>query len=94
MGARSGGAAIALLETIDPIERYDKQNDSQLLNTLTTYLANNENLSQTAKDLYAHRHTIRYRLQKVAELTGLSVFRSEDKERLSLGLKARSLLQV
>jgi len=82
------------LETIDPIERYDKQNDSQLLNTLSTYLANNENLSQTAKDLYAHRHTIRYRLQKVADLTGLSVFRSEDKERLSLGLKARSLLQV
>ncbi|GAB4254635.1 MAG: PucR family transcriptional regulator [Thermoleophilia bacterium] len=80
------------LETIDPVERYDKQNDSQLLQTLSTYLANDENLSQTAKDLYAHRHTIRYRLQKIAEITGLSVFKSEDKERLSLGLKARSLL--
>ena len=59
---------------------------------LVTYLNNDENLSQTAKDLYAHRHTIRYRLQKIADITGLSVFRSEDKERLSLGLKARSLL--
>ena len=80
------------IETINPIERYDKQNDTQLLTTLTTYLANDENLSKTAEDLYAHRHTIRYRLQKIAELTGLSVFKSEEKERLSLGLKASSLL--
>jgi len=79
-------------ETVDAIDRYDRQNDSHLVHTLTTYLANDENLSKTAKDLYAHRHTVRYRLQKIADLTGLSVFRSEDKERLSLGLKARSLL--
>jgi purine catabolism regulator len=79
-------------ETIDPVDRYDKQNDSQLVHTLITYLANDKNLSKTAQDLYAHRHTVRYRLQKIADITGLSVFRSEDKERLSLGLKARSLL--
>jgi purine catabolism regulator len=79
-------------ETIGPIERYDQQNDSQLMKTLTTYLSNDENLSKTAEDLYAHRHTIRYRLQKIADLTGLSVFKSEDKERLSLGIKASSLL--
>ena len=80
-------------ETIDLVDRYDSQNDSQLVHTLTTYLGNDENLSKTAQDLYAHRHTVRYRLQKIADLTGLSVFRSEDKERLSLGLKARSLLR-
>jgi purine catabolism regulator len=81
-------------ETVDAVDRYDKQNDSQLMHTLVTYLSNDENLTQTAKDLYAHRHTIRYRLQKIADITGLSVFRSEDKERLSLGLKARSLLHT
>ncbi len=79
-------------ETIDAVDRYDKQSDSQLVHTLVTYLGNDENLSKTAQDLYAHRHTVRYRLQKIADITGLSVFRSEDKERLSLGLKARSLL--
>ncbi len=80
------------LETIDPVERYDRQNDSQLVKTLVTYLGNDENLSKTAGDLFAHRHTVRYRLQKIGDLTGLSVFKSEDKERLSLGLKAGSLL--
>jgi PucR family transcriptional regulator, purine catabolism regulatory protein len=79
-------------ETIEPIDRYDQQNGSQLINTLTVYFANDENLGKTAEDLYAHRHTIRYRLLKIAEICGLSVFRSDDKERLSLGLKARSLL--
>ena len=79
-------------ETIDPIERYDRQSGSQLVHTLVTYLDNDENLTKTAEDLYAHRHTIHYRLIKIVDICGLSVFRSDDKERLSLGLKARSLL--
>jgi hypothetical protein len=32
--------------------------------------------------------TVAYRLQRVKELTGLDPFVSEDRERLSLGLKA------
>ena len=57
-------------ETIEPVDRYDKQNDSQLVHTLVTFLGNDENLSKTAQDLYAHRHTIRYRLQKIARHLG------------------------
>ena len=52
------------------MDRYDKQNDSQLVHTLVTFLGNDENLSKTAQDLFAHRHTIRYRLQKIADITG------------------------
>jgi sugar diacid utilization regulator len=35
---------------------------------------------------------VRYRLEKIAEISGLSPFQTEHKERLGLGLKARSLL--
>ncbi len=80
-------------ETVAPIERYDEANKTQLLQTLSVFFANNENLTKTAADLFAHRHTIRYRLEKIAEITGLDVFVTEHKERLGLGLKARSLLQ-
>ena len=79
-------------ETIGPVDRYDVANGTQLTLTLTVFFGNNENLTQTAAELYAHRHTIRYRLEKIAEISGLSVFRTEHKERLGLGLKARSLL--
>lgn len=80
-------------ETIAPVDRYDEENATQLVQTLVVYLQNNENLTKTAEDLFAHRHTIRYRLTKIADITGLSMFQSEHKERLGLGLKARSLLR-
>ncbi|HLA80744.1 MAG TPA: PucR family transcriptional regulator ligand-binding domain-containing protein [Thermoleophilia bacterium] len=78
-------------ETIGPVDRYDEANGTQLTKTLITFLANDESLIKTASDLYAHRHTVRYRLEKIAEISGLSVFKTEHKERLGLGLKARSL---
>jgi len=79
-------------ETIGPVDRYDQANGTQLTQTLLVFFRNNESLTKTAAELYAHRHTIRYRLEKIAEISGLSAFQTEHKERLGLGLKARSLL--
>jgi PucR family transcriptional regulator, purine catabolism regulatory protein len=79
-------------ETIGRVDHYDAANGTQLAQTLAVYFRNNENLTQTATDLHAHRHTIRYRLEKIAEINGLNVFETEHKERLGLGLKAKSLL--
>ncbi len=78
-------------ESIGPVDRYDEANGTHLTQTLMTFFANNESLTKTASELYAHRHTVRYRLEKIAEVSGLSVFQTEHKERLGLGLKARSL---
>jgi len=79
-------------ETIGPVDRYDEANGTQLTNTLVVFFRNNESLTKTAAELYAHRHTVRYRLEKIADICGLSVFQTEHKERLGLGLKAKSLL--
>ena len=79
-------------ETIGPIDDYDLANGTQLVQTLSIFFQHNESLTKTAAELYAHRHTIRYRLEKIADISGLSVFETEHKERLGLGLKARSLL--
>jgi sugar diacid utilization regulator len=90
---RDPGEIRALYEdTIGLVDRYDQANGTQLTQTLIVFFRHNESLTQTAAELYAHRHTIRYRLEKIAEISGLSVFQSEHKERLGLGLKARSLL--
>ena len=79
-------------ETIGPVDRYDGANGTQLTQTLMVFFRHNESLTKTAAELYAHRHTVRYRLEKIAEISGLSAFQTEHKERLGLGLKARSLL--
>ena len=52
--------------TIGPIDRYDAANGTQLTQTLVVFFRNNESLIKTAGELYAHRHTIRYRLEKIA----------------------------
>jgi DNA-binding PucR family transcriptional regulator len=39
-----------------------------------------------------HRHTVGYRLARVHEVSGLSPYESDGRERLSLGLKADQIL--
>jgi sugar diacid utilization regulator len=79
-------------ETLEPVVHYDSRYGTELVETLITYLGNDASTVRTAGDLYAHRHTIRYRLDRVGELTGLDVDKSEDRERLTLGIKAMQLL--
>ena len=49
-------------------------------------------MNATASAIYAHRHTVAYRLERVKELTGLDPLLSEDRERLGLGLKAYRII--
>ena len=79
-------------ETLEPVVHYDSRYGTELVQTLITYLGNDASTVKTAGDLFAHRHTIRYRLDRVSELTGLDVDRSADRERLTLGIKAMQLL--
>lgn len=79
-------------ETLEPVVAYDSRYGTELVQTMITYLGNDASTVRTAGDLFAHRHTIRYRLDRVGELTGLDVDKSEDRERLTLGIKAMQLL--
>jgi len=79
-------------ETLEPVVHYDSRYGTELVQTLITYLGNDASTVRTAGDLFAHRHTIRYRLDRVGELAGLDVDKSEDRERLTLGIKAMQLL--
>ena len=58
-------------DTVAPVARYDDQYQGELIATLEAYLANDCNMNATARAIYAHRHTVAYRLERVKELTGL-----------------------
>lgn len=79
-------------QTLAALVRYDEQYQTELVATLATYLELDGNLAATAGTLFTHRHTVRYRLDRIAELCGLDVGKSDDREKLSLGLKAMRLL--
>ena len=51
-------------------------------------------MAKTAEKLFTHRHTIRYRLDRVRELSGLDVGSTDGRERLSLGLKSMRVLGI
>ena len=55
--------------------------------------ANDCNVNATARVIYAHRHTVAYRLERVRELTGLDPAATEDRKRLGLGLKALLIVE-
>jgi sugar diacid utilization regulator len=79
-------------DTVEALVRYDDQYRSDLLGTLEEYLASDCNMNATARAIFAHRHTVAYRLDRVKELTGLDPQISEDRERLGLGIKAYRIL--
>jgi DNA-binding PucR family transcriptional regulator len=81
-------------ETLEPLVAYDEQYETELVQTLETFLDRDGNVAQTAQRLYTHRHTVRYRLERVRELSGLDVGSSDGRERLSLGLKAMRVLGI
>ena len=79
-------------DTVAAIVRYDDQYRTDLVQTLEAYLEHNCNMNATAAAIYAHRHTVAYRLERVKELTGLDPMQTEDRERLGLGLKAYRII--
>ncbi|HTA98295.1 MAG TPA: helix-turn-helix domain-containing protein [Solirubrobacteraceae bacterium] len=81
-------------ETVEPLVAYDEQYETDLLQTLETFLEADGNVAGTAQRLFTHRHTVYYRLERVRELTDLDVSSSDGREKLSLGLKAMRVLGI
>ena len=81
-------------ETVEPLVAYDEQYETDLVTTVETYLENDGNVAATAQQLFTHRHTIRYRLERARELCGHDVTSTEGREKLGLGLKAMRVLGI
>jgi hypothetical protein len=80
--------------TIAPLTVYDAEHDTELLATLEAFLAHHGSTTDTAEAMSLHRHTVGYRLARVQEVSGLSPYESDGRERLGLGLKAHHILDA
>lgn len=54
------------------LREYDKENHTELYETLCKYILNERNTVATAAQLYIGRSTLFYRLRKIKEITGLA----------------------
>ena len=61
------------------LAQYDRNNSTELYITLRAFLDKEKNYLETAKYLHVHRNTLKYRLGRIAELTGICL---EDEQEL------------
>lgn len=66
---------------------------AELIQTLKTYLGLNCQITQTAKQLYIHRNTVLYRVQKCAELLGVDFKDPIDNLKIRLALEIHPFAQ-
>lgn len=78
-------------ETLASLVEYDRQHEAQLVKTLETFFSCHGNLSKTAESLYLHRNTLIYRMDRIAEITGLDLDSPEDRLSLQVALKIKEI---
>lgn len=76
--------AALLHPALEVLERYDRENQAELRRTLSVYLAQERNQIQASEALHIHPNTMRYRLGRIRELTGLTMDDPEELKYLRL----------
>ncbi|MFP5351657.1 MAG: PucR family transcriptional regulator [Actinomycetota bacterium] len=78
-------------QMLGPLVSYDERRKGELLKTLEAYFAADGSVKMAGEMLFAHPHTVTYRLKQIERLTGWSLRNPEDKLRLQLALRAHRL---
>ena len=60
-------------KTLETLTAYDEQHSSHLLDTLLCYVDCGGDVNLTAKKMFQHGNTIRYRLDKIKNVLGISL---------------------
>ncbi|MDO4467714.1 MAG: PucR family transcriptional regulator ligand-binding domain-containing protein [Bacillota bacterium] len=64
---------------LSKLREYDRKHKAELEETLHNYLLYDCNLKAMSENLYLHRNTINYRLNKIKEITNCQFYSFEDK---------------
>jgi len=93
--ARQEDAALEAISRglLGPLLDYDRRQHGDLVASLRAYLEHNGNWEAAARALSVHRHTLRYRVRRVAELTGRDLDSAADRVEFWLALQAADVLR-
>jgi DNA-binding PucR family transcriptional regulator len=86
--------AAYVASSVGPALEYDARLQTEVVPTFRAYLHHDANMNATAAAIYAHRHTVAARLERLGALTRLDPMRHDDRERLGLGVKAQVVLDA
>jgi GAF domain-containing protein len=84
--ALDGGIRDSTVDAVGRLADYDAQRGSQLVTTLEEFLRRHGNISATSEALFVHPNTLRQRLRRIAELSGLDL-RKDDWLMIEIAVK-------
>jgi hypothetical protein len=76
-------------DTLGPLLRYDEGSSSPMLPTLQAFVTHGGRLRETASQIFVHRNTLAYRLDRAAEILGVDL--KDPSARLAIELALRAL---
>jgi purine catabolism regulator len=71
----------------------DYEGGGDFIKTLEVYFDHNGNLSQAAEALFVHRNTMTYRMERIAEITGLDLHHTETRLAIQLALRIHHMIE-
>jgi purine catabolism regulator len=77
---------------LGPIETSEGHYGGELMRSLEAFIEENGQWERAARRLYCHRHTLRYRIRRVEELTGRDLSSARDRIEFWLALRGRELV--
>jgi PucR family transcriptional regulator, purine catabolism regulatory protein len=76
---------------LGPIEAAEGDYGEELVRSLDVFIEHNGHWEKAANALYCHRHTLRYRIRRVEQLTGRDFSNARDRIEFWLALRGREL---
>ena len=81
-------------EALGTLVEYDRSHGADLIRTLEAFFTANCSPKEAASLLHVHRNTVLYRLERIAEITGMDLNSSDIRLRLHLALHVRLALSA
>jgi purine catabolism regulator len=78
---------------LGPVEQGEGDYGHELLRSLDVFIEHNGHWEHAANALYCHRHTLRYRIRRIEQLTGRDLSNARDRIEFWLALRGRELEQ-
>jgi len=76
---------------LGPVEQGEGDYGDELLRSLDVFIEHNGHWEKAASALYCHRHTLRYRIRRIEQLTGRDFSHARDRIEFWLALRGREL---
>ena len=77
---------------LGPLEDGEGEYGEELVRSLEAFIEQNGQWEKAARQLFCHRHTLRYRIRRIEQLTGRDLSLARDRIEFWLALRARELV--